>query len=596
MPITRVRSRTISPVRWRQTRAASAIGSANDGFLFHRARRPTGTLYFATISGPTMRILFLHVDSLEYEVREKALKAAPDLPASKRRARVDEALAAFISAEHRDEANPGGAAKAAAESIADVAGQVHTKRIVLYPYAHLSSSLAAPGPAQEILGLLEKELAAQGFEVHGSPFGYYKSFKVAVKGHPLSELSREIVAEAAASGKEEVSDAVKAEAKLVSHWHILEPDGHMHHLSIKEGKVSGYPFEGHERLRTFATYEMAKSREAKEEPAHVRLMQELELVDYEPGSDPGNLRYYPKGKLIKALLEEFVSERVREYGALEVESPVMYDFEHPALKSYLNRFPARQYIVQTPNKRAFLRFSACFGQFLIMKDMVISYRQLPLPLYELTRYSFRAEQRGELAGLRRLRAFTMPDCHALVSDIEMAKEELMVRFELAWSLLEDCGLSMPEDFEVGMRVTQAFWEEHKDFVIAYAKRWGKPPMLPVWLSPTQVRLVPVAADDVEYARTLVPRLEGIRVDLDDSGDSLGKKIRNAEKEWVPYIVVIGKKEAGGGPVNVRIRETKEQVEMEVDALRKRIHGETKGRPFRPLAEPFHVSERPIFRG
>src|SRR5213076_1158249 len=89
------------------------------------------------------------------------------------------------------------------------------------------------------------------------------------------------------SGKEEVSDAVKAEAKLVSHWHILEPDGHMHHLSIKEGKVSGYPFEGHERLRTFATYEMAKSREAKEEPSHVRLMQELELVDTSPDPTRG---------------------------------------------------------------------------------------------------------------------------------------------------------------------------------------------------------------------------------------------------------------------------------------------------------------------
>src|SRR5204863_9504503 len=110
MPITRVRSRTISPVRWRQTRAASAIGSANDGFLFHRARRPTGTLYFGTISGPAMRILFLHVDSLEYEVQDKALKAAPDLPASKRRARVHVALAAFTSAEQRDDANPRGAA------------------------------------------------------------------------------------------------------------------------------------------------------------------------------------------------------------------------------------------------------------------------------------------------------------------------------------------------------------------------------------------------------------------------------------------------------------------------------------------------------
>src|SRR5438093_13011630 len=111
-----------------------------------------------------MRILFLHVDSLEYEVREKALKAAPDLPASKRRARVDEALAAFISAEQRDEANPGGAAKAAAESIADVAAQVPTKRIVLYPYAPLSPSLAAPAPAQETLRLPEKQPVAQGLE------------------------------------------------------------------------------------------------------------------------------------------------------------------------------------------------------------------------------------------------------------------------------------------------------------------------------------------------------------------------------------------------------------------------------------------------
>ncbi len=643
-----------------------------------------------------MRILFLHVDSLEYEVKEKALKGAPDLPASKRRGRMEEALVCFVSAEQRDQAKPAAVAKAAAANVADIAGQVHTKRVVLYPYAHLSSSLAAPGPAQELFGLLEKELVARGFEVLASPFGYYKSFKVAVKGHPLSELSREIVAEASevsrdvvtqasGAGKEEISDAIQAESKLVSHWHVLEPSGHMHHLSIKEGKVTGYDFGSHARLRKFATYEMAKSREAKEEPAHVRLMQELELVDYEPGSDPGNLRYYPKGRLIKGLLEEFVSQRMREYGAMEIESPVMYDVEHPALKSYLNRFPARQYIVQTPNKRAFLRFSACFGQFLMMKDMVISYKQLPLSLYELTRYSFRAEQRGELAGLRRLRAFTMPDCHVLVSDVAMAKDELMVRFEVAWSLLEDCGFSMPDDFEVGMRVTQAFWDEHKDFVIAYATRWGKPilvemwseqffyfmqkyewnfvdgndkaaalttdqidtenakrfgiaftdekgekrhplilhlspsgavervmyallekaaaatkagkpPMLPVWLSPTQVRLVPVSENQLEHARSLIPRFLGIRTDLDDSTDSLGKKIRRAEKDWIPYIVVVGKKEVESGILNVRVRESKEQKEMSIDDLRHRITGETRGRPFHPLAEPVALSERPIFRG
>src|SRR5213596_3538480 len=575
-----------------------------------------------------MRVLFLHVDYLEYEVKEKALKSAPDIPASKRRERVEEALVSFVSAEKRDEGNLASVAKVAAENVADVAGQIHTKRVVLYPYAHLSSSLAAPGPAQELIASLEKELVARGFEVHASPFGYYKSFKVAVKGHPLSELSREIVAEAAAEAKEELSDAIKAEAKLRSDWLVLDTKGEAHPLSIKDGSVAGFDFKGHDNLRRFASYELMKTREVKEEPPHVRLMRDLELVDYEPGSDPGNLRYYPKGRLIKGLLEEFVTERIREYGTMEVECPVMYDFEHPALKSYLERFPARQYVVLTPNKRAFLRFSACFGQFLIMKDMVISYKQLPLSLYELTRYSFRAEQRGEVAGLRRLRAFTMPDCHALVSDVEMAKEEFMVRFEVAWTLLEDCGLSMPDDFEVGMRVTEAFWDANKDFVDAYAKRWGKPilvemwsdqffyfvmkyewnfvdandkaaalttdqidtenaerfgitftdeagkkrhplilhlspsgavervlyaflekaaaatkagktPMLPVWLSPTQVRIVPVSEDQLEFARGLLDRLPDVRADVDDSDDTLSKKIRTAEKEWVPYIVMVG---------------------------------------------------------
>src|SRR3989475_12609163 len=681
----RVRSSRISPVRWRQTVAASVIRTNNGGFLFHGAR-PAGRSFIPpNDKRAAMRVLFLHVDYLEYDVREKALKGVPDVPQSKRHGRIEEALVCFISAEKRDEVNLAGVVRAAAADIVEIADQVRTKRIVLYPYAHLSSSLAAPGAAQELIASVEKELVARGFDVHASPFGYYKSFRVAVKGHPLSELSREIVADASAEGKEDLSTAVKAEAKLVSHWHILEPNGAVHHLSIKDGKVSGFHFEGHDRLRRFATYEMAKSREAKEEPPHVRLMRELELVDYEPGSDPGNLRYYPKGRLIKSLLEEFVTQRLRDYGTMEVECPVMYDFEHPALKSYLDRFPARQYIVQTPNKRAFLRFSACFGQFLIMKDLVISYKQLPLPLYERTRYSFRAEQRGEVAGLRRLRAFTMPDCHALVSDIEMAKEELMARFDLAWSIPADCSLSMPSGFEVGMRVTQDFWDANKDFVAAYAKRWGKPilvemwsdqffyfvmkyewnfvdandkaaalttdqidtenaerfgitftdeagkkrhplilhlspsgavervlyallekaaaamkagktPILPLWLAPTQVRIVPVGGDQREYARSLLDRLPDVRTDLDDSDDTLAKKIRTAEKEWIPYIVVVGKKEIESGNINVRVRETKEQTEMSIDALRKRVLAETKGLPSRPLAEPALLSARPIFRG
>jgi threonyl-tRNA synthetase len=171
------------------------------------------------------------------------------------------------------------------------------------------------------------------------------------------------------------------------------------------------------------------------------------------GSDPGNLRWYPKGRLIKSLLEQFVTAQMAAYGAMEVETPIMYDFNHPSLADYLNRFPARQYLLKTEDKELFLRFAACFGQFLMMHDAQFSYKQMPLKLYELTRYSFRREKSGEVCGLRRLRAFTMPDCHAFCVDLEQAKREFKTRFNLSMSVLGDIGLSK-DDFEVAIRFTK----------------------------------------------------------------------------------------------------------------------------------------------
>ena len=209
---------------------------------------------------------------------------------------------------------------------------------------------------------------------------------------------------------QEESTALKSERKLSSNWFIITPEGELSEIKNDNGKVKGFDFSQNKNLGKFAAYEISKSRETNQEPPHIKYMKELELVDYEPGSDPGNLRYYPKGRLIKSLLETYVTDKTIEYGAMEIESPIMYDYEHPSLKKYLDRFPARQYTIETPNKNVFLRFAACFGQFLMMHDAVFSYKNLPVKLYEMSKYSFRVEQRGELSGLRRLRAFTMPDC------------------------------------------------------------------------------------------------------------------------------------------------------------------------------------------
>ena len=641
-----------------------------------------------------MKILLVHCDSLQWEPTKKAIKSAEDIQ-DKSPVRVEECLVVFTCVEKADERNPEKIIEEYVKNIKDVAGQVKANNIVVYPFAHLSRDLASVDNATKILKDAENELKKEKeFKVWRAPFGWYKKFNIVNKGHPLAELSRELSADGSVKSavkkegepEEIVSEAIKKEKEeLVSEWYIFEPLGKMNKISIDNGKIEGFNFSKHKNLEKFVKYELAKSRAVDVEPPHIQLMKKLQLVGHEEGSDPGNLRYLPNGRLIKSLLEEWVTRKTVEYGAVEVETPIMYDFEHPALKSYLNRFPARQYSIQTPNKKVFLRFAACFGQFLMAKDANISYKNLPLAFYELTRYSFRAEQRGELAGLRRLRAFTMPDCHCLVKDFDQAKKELMKRFELAKQIQEGAGLNMKGDLEYAVRVTQDFLDEHKDFVIELAKKWDKPilmevwnkrffyfifkyewnfidaldkaatlttdqidvenaqrygiqytdsdntrkyplilhlspsgaierviyallekagmqqkqgknPVFPLWLSPTQVRLCPVNESFNKWAGELGEKLakENIRVDIDDNAESVQKKIRNAEVDWVPAIVVLGEKERESGKLAVRFREEGKVKELSFEELVSWVKKQTEGKPFKPLSLPRLLSKRAIF--
>lgn len=145
------------------------------------------------------------------------------------------------------------------------------------------------------------------------------------------------------------------ERKSKSEWLIISPDG-----SIT--KAEKFNWAGNDDLKVLYSYESSGSREVKEAPAHVKMMQQLELVDYEPAADAGNFRWLPKGHQIKRLMERHASEIVKDYGGMQVETPIMYDLNHPQLASYLKRFPARQYHLLSGNKKYFLRFAACFGQ------------------------------------------------------------------------------------------------------------------------------------------------------------------------------------------------------------------------------------------
>ncbi|MDI6889027.1 MAG: threonine--tRNA ligase [Methanocellales archaeon] len=625
-----------------------------------------------------MQLLLIHSDYIEYEVT-KDTPIAEKIDESLKKGRLEDALGAFIAVERVDETNPKKVAVQTADEIKNVANQVKAKNVMLYPYAHLSSDLASPRIAVEVLKNIE-ELLKPRLSVVRAPFGWYKAFKLSCKGHPLAELSRSIRPAAKEKMKEKIPEALKAE-KIKSHWYILTPDDDL--LDINK-----FDFSKHEKLKKFADYEMAKSRIVERAPPHVELMRRFEFADYEPGSDPGNMRFYPKGKLVKSLLEDYVLRCAINYGAMEVETPIMYDMEHPTLRKYLDRFPARQYSMDSDKRRLFLRFSACFGQFLMNHDMTISYRNLPLKMFEMTKYSFRKEQRGELVGLRRLRTFTMPDMHTLCGDMVQAIEEFKRQYQMCMDVLADIGLSQ-KDYEVAIRFTKDFYDANKKFIHSLVKivdkpvlieMWGgrffyfvlkfefnfvdaldkasalstvqidvenaerydikfidvnneekrpiilhcsqsgaiercmyallekgymdaqhgKMPTLPLWLSPTQVRVIPVADRHLKYADEIVAQLEmqHIRVDVDDREGTVSKKIRDAGREWVPYVVVIGDEEMRSGMLKVAIREGSEpkKVDMSIDGLSSRILAETKSMPYKPLPLPRHLSSRPKFVG
>jgi len=314
-----------------------------------------------------MRILQLHSNFIEYKPIQKEIPQAEE--AEKKVQRLEEIVVLFTAVEEGDDEI---VAEKAIDEVKEFLKKLKVNKILIYPYAHLSSNLAKPTEALKIVKAMETFAKKAGLETYRAPFGWNKQFTLSIKGHPLAEQSRTILP-TAEKKEEKVSEALKAEEKLKSFWYILQPDGKM--IPVEE-----FNFEGYENLKKFANYEISKVRASRIMPPHVKLMRRLEIADYEPASDPGNIRWYPKGRLIKSLLETLVTNTIIEYGGMEVETPVMYDFHHPSLAEYVNRFPARQYLIKSEDKELFLRFAACFGQFLMAHDAQISYRHMPLKL------------------------------------------------------------------------------------------------------------------------------------------------------------------------------------------------------------------------
>jgi threonyl-tRNA synthetase len=337
-------------------------------------------------------------------VKSQAIKAAEPIIEELKNDSIDDALVVFCTIENNDEQDTDSLILQAADEISKVASNVGTTNILVYPYAHLSDDLGPPSLAIPLLKKLAENLASRGLNVKRSPFGYYKSFKLECKGHPMAELSKSISVEKPKSKTKPIETKFK----------VFSPDGK---LSDPEEYLK---YQDHE-FKSLIEKEVFKKALHGGEPKYLEYCKKFG-IEWEPYSDIGHMRFGPQGTLLFELISEHAWSQAKSTGIpiFRVRGTNMFDLSIEPVKQHAELFGDRLYEVNLEQKRFVMRYAACHQQFAMVKDWSLSYKQFPFGTFELAD-SYRLEQSGELLLCFRVRKLHMPDLHVYCRDTDEAK-------------------------------------------------------------------------------------------------------------------------------------------------------------------------------
>lgn len=538
-----------------------------------------------------MKILTLHVDYINFKPLKKALSKIKDLTEKeKKEVKVKDSLVVLTAVESGDDIK--NAVAELVKNVADIAQKVDVKSIVLYPYAHLSSNLASAETAVEILGKAAAELE-KNFKVTQAPFGYYKEFELKVKGHPLSELSRQI-------GEEHGGEVKKIYPKE-------EREINPENLAKSLGK-------------------MVLDRSKLKDYDHRILGQEMDLFSFNEVA-PGSVFWHHNGLIIYNELVKLMRKLLRDFEYQEVSTPQIYGNKLWKVSGHWDHYKQNMFLTEYENKEASVKPMNCPPAMLLYRTRPRSYKELPLRMAELG-IVHRKELSGVLAGLFRVVRLSMDDAHifctkeqigqevetifkmfkAVYQDVfdfeysvelstrpesfmgskedwafaenalEQAMKRLKVKYEIkkgegafygpkidfhikdsqgrSWQVTTiQLDMSMPQRF--GLTYTDKDNKEQTPLVIHRAifgtlERFigillehtkGR---LPVWLAPVQVRVVSFTDRNEDYAKQVIKQLAeevpDLRVDADFRSVPIQSKVKDSELARVPYTIVVGDKE------------------------------------------------------
>src|SRR3972149_8241134 len=244
---------------------------------------------------------------------------------------------------------------------------------------------------KKIAELSDKE--KKGLKVVRAPFGYYKELELKVKGHPLSELSREI--RAGAEGKE-ADELIDTKALLRS----------MGKSILDRSKLKDYD--------------------------HRILGQEMDLFSFNEVA-PGSVFWHPNGLVIYNELVSFMRKLLRDFEYQEISTPQILSNKLWKVSGHWEHYRKNMFMTEYENKDAAVKPMNCPPAMLIYRTRPRSYKELPLRLAELG-IVHRKELSGVLAGLFRVVRLSMDDAHIFCTkeQIESEVEALFKMFKVVY--------------------------------------------------------------------------------------------------------------------------------------------------------------------
>lgn len=569
-----------------------------------------------------MKILSLHCDYFNFKPLKKAIKGIEDLPEEeKEKKEIKEALAILTAVEKTDE-NVEKSVEILNEEIKKIAKQVNAENIVLYPYAHLSENLSSPEKASEVLEKAQEKLESEGYKVWRAPFGYYKEFEMKLKGHPLSELSRELKVEE--SSEEEGGEK-----------------GKKSHKKTKEDEEETDPKQ---LLREVSKAKLDTSKLKKND--HRVIGRQMDLFSFNEVA-PGMPFFHNNGMIIFNELLKYWREKHREAGYEEIYTPMVMDKKLWKISGHWSKFKEEMFTTDYEGRDFAIKPMNCPGGMFVYKNSPKSYKDLPLRVGEIGTVH-RQELSGNLGGLFRVIKITQDDAHIFCKEEQLEDElvgvikmvdEFYKKFNLEfdhvefstrpekrigsdeiWDKAEKALENVLKKRNISYQLNEgdgAFYGPKMDFHAkdSQGRTWQlstiqldfalperfdltytdendekqRPIMLhrvvygaierflgvllettngrlPTWLAPIQARMINFTDRNTKKAKEVIEKIREeipeVRIEEDFSANTVQSKVRNAELMRVPYVLVIGDKEEEAGEIAVRKKGKVENVNVD----------------------------------